>query len=228
MARKMAFSARRLRDLVRLRVGQAGSTRPLSRCYGFDRGTPIDRFYIEGFLASQSADIRGRVLEVGDDSYSRHFGGDRIAKQDVLHIHDRNPVATIVGDLADPAALPSASFDCIILTQTLQYVFDLRAAVGNVRQALRPGGIALITVPAISPMFEDEWRESHYWLFTPASVHRLLAKEFEGGKIDVATFGNLYAATAFLRGAAVEEVSKKKLREVDLDFPVTITARAVA
>lgn len=217
-----------MRTYPLLRVGQFSSSRPLSKAFGFDRGTPIDRLYIEGFLQSHSADIRGRVLEVGDDSYSRRFGGDRISAQDILHIHAGNPAATIVGDLADPATLPADCFDCMILTQTLQYVFDLETAVANIRRSLRPGGVGLITVPAISPLCEDEWKASHYWLFTALSLERLLASEFDRDKISVATHGNLYAATAFLHGAAVEEVNGSKLRGTDSSYPVTISARVVA
>ena len=46
-------------------------TEPISRAYGFDRGTPVDRHYIEAFLQRHApspdysaGDIRGRVLEV--------------------------------------------------------------------------------------------------------------------------------------------------------------------
>jgi glycosyltransferase involved in cell wall biosynthesis len=54
--------------------GDLGSTRPISLDFGFDRGTPVDRYYVEGFLARHASDIRGRVLEIGDASYSRRFG----------------------------------------------------------------------------------------------------------------------------------------------------------
>lgn len=211
-----------------LRVGRFSSLRPLSTSYGFDRGTPVDRLYIQEFLQRHSADIQGRVLEIGDDSYSRRFGGDRITAQDVLHIVPGNPSATIEGDLSDPDTLPAARFDCIILTQTLQYIFDLGAAVANVRRSLKPGGVALITVPALAPLGGDEWSSSHLWLFTSPCVERLLAAEFDRDKISVAAAGNLYAATAFLHAAAVEELSRAKLRKLDSWYPVTITARAVA
>ena len=228
LARNLLRATRRARTYPSLRIGQFSRSRPLSRAFGFDRGTPIDRLYIEDFLEHHSGDIRGHVLEVGDDSYSSRFGGGNIAKQDVLHVNAGNPAATIVGDLADPATLPIARFDCIILTQTLQYVFDVDAAVANIRRALRPGGVALVTVPALSPLCEDEWKASHYWLFTALAVERLLAAHFDRGRIDVATRGNLYAATAFLHGAAVEEVGRKKLGATDTNYPVTVTARAVA
>lgn len=226
--RPLLHRFRRLRGHLALRVGQIGSERPLSRIYGYDRGTPIDRLYIETFLAEHAGDIRGHVLEVADDKYSRRFGGDRIAKQDVLHVHPGNPGATIIGDLAEPGTLPDNAFDCVILTQTLQYVFDLPAAVRNIRKALKPGGVLLVTAPALGPICADEWQDKHYWLFTASALRRLLSESFEEGGLNVSACGNLYAATAFLHGAAVEEVDRRKLLSVDPAYPVTILARALA
>lgn len=211
-----------------MRHGQISSLTPLSTRFGFDRGKPIDRLYIESFLATHADDVQGHVLEVTDDSYSRRFGADRIVKQDILHRGNGNKRATIVGDLADPATLPSAAFDCIILTQTLQYVFDVTAAAANVRRALRPGGVALITVPAIAPAQPTAWAEAHYWSFTTTSLAKALATAFEPKKVQVTPFGNLCAATAFLHGAAVEDIDRSKLEPVQAEYAVIIAARAVA
>src|SRR3954466_14293166 len=71
-------SIRRARGRLAMSVGGLGTSVPLSTEFGFDRGTPIDRYYIEAFLAANAGDVRGRVLEIGDDSYSRQFGADRI------------------------------------------------------------------------------------------------------------------------------------------------------
>jgi SAM-dependent methyltransferase len=207
---------------------RAASATPLCAEFGYSRGTPIDRHYIEAFLEKHSADIRGRVLEIGDDTYSRRFGGERITRQDVLHIQSGHPQATIIGDLADPGALPQQAFDCIILSQTLHLIFDINAAVEHVHAALKPGGVALITVPGISPLDRGEWKASWYWSLTDLAVERLLSGPFNRGKVTISTHGNLYAATAFLHGAAVEEVHAAKLAHFDPAYPVTVTARAVA
>ena len=58
-----------------------------------------------------------------------------------------NPQATIVGDLADAPQIPSDSFDCAIVTQTLQFVYDVRAALATLHRILAPGGVLLATVP---------------------------------------------------------------------------------
>ena len=74
--------------------------KPVSRYWGYDRGQPIDRYYIEKFLAANAEHIRGRVLEIGDKSYTRQYGGEHVTVSDVLHVIEGNPAATIVGDLA--------------------------------------------------------------------------------------------------------------------------------
>lgn len=217
---------RRLRGRAAMRVGQIARLKPLDEEFGYGRGTPIDRHYVESFLARHCGDIGGRVLEVGDASYSRRFGGNRVARQDVLHVMPGNPAATIVGDLAQTGTLPREQFDCIILTQTLHLVFDMAAAVDGIHQALRPGGVALITVPGITPVDRGEWLESWYWSLTARALHRLLCGPFDPASVEVQSYGNLFAATAFLHGAAVEEVGIARLETRDAAYPVTVAARA--
>jgi SAM-dependent methyltransferase len=219
--------ALRTHGLAAMNLGQIRSMAPLSKNWGYDRGTPVDRYYIERFLGQHEQDVQGRVLEVQEDDSSRRFGGTRVAQQDILNIDASNPNATLIGDLADPATLPAHSFDCIILTQTLHLVFDLGAAVANVRRALRPGGVLLITVPGITPVQSGlgyDW----YWSLTEDSLRRLLLQAFDPAKVTVETHGNLLAATAFLHAAAAEEIPRRKLDRVDRAYPVTIAARAVA
>jgi SAM-dependent methyltransferase len=216
-----------MQGLAAMNIGRIRSAKPLSDNWGYERGTPIDRYYIEPFLERHRADVHGHVLEVQEDDYSRRFGGARVEKQDVLNIDASNPKATIIGDLADPSTLPESTFDCIILTQTLHLVFDMATAVANVRKALRPGGVLLITVPGITPVDSGlgyDW----FWSLTQDSLRKLLEASFDPAKITVETHGNLFAATAFLHAAAVEEVSKRKLDPVNHAYPVTVAARAVA
>ena len=226
LLKRVAMPFRRAHGRLAMAVGRASSADPLCRHFGYTRGTPIDRYYIERFLHSHRGDIRGHVLEIGNDAYSRRFGGDRIVKRDVLHLRAGEPQATIAGDLTQPGVLQPATFDCIILTQTLQFIFDAASALKQVHEALRPGGVALTTVPGITPIDRGEWGDSWYWSFTEHSLNRLLSQSFKPDSIALSTFGNLFAATAFLHGAAVEEVSRSKLRRFDEAYPVTVAARA--
>jgi SAM-dependent methyltransferase len=224
--RQLIAPFRRLHGRLSIGAGQFQRSRPLSGEFGYDRGTPIDRLYIEDFLETHATDIRGRVLEIGDDVYSRRFGGSQVIGQDILHAHAGNSKATIVGDLADAATLPSDAFDCIILTQTLHLVFDMATAVRELHRALRPGGTLLITVPGISPVIGGEWQASWYWSLTENALKRLLSGPFDPAQVSLRTYGNLFAATAFLHGACVEEVGREKLDPFDERYPVTVAAKA--
>jgi SAM-dependent methyltransferase len=208
--------------------GELRRLRPISRAFGTDRGQAIDRYYVERFLDANRSDIRGRVLEIGDHTYTRRFGDDRVTHSDVLHVHDRNPQATIVGTLEDAPHIPDASFDCIILTQVLQLIFDAAAAMRTLSRILAPGGVLLVTVPGISQVAVDsEWGDTWYWAFTTRSVERLLRAHVSADHVDIAVHGNVLAACAFLHGLAARELSPEELTAVDPEYQVLITARAV-
>ena len=201
---------------------------PISRVFGLDRGQPIDRVYIERFLSSHAEDIRGAVLEIGDATYAKRFGGDRVTSCDVLHAETGHPPATIVADLSRADGLPSNAFDCIICTQTLQFIFGVQAAVATLHRALRPGGVLLATVPGISQTSRydmDRWGE--YWRFTTLSIQRLLEDVFPRANVSVEAHGNVLTAVAFLHGLAAAELRGEELEHNDADYELLIAARAV-
>jgi glycosyltransferase involved in cell wall biosynthesis len=201
---------------------------PLSRRFGIDRGQPIDRYYIESFLAEHSDKMRGAVLEIGDDSYSRRFGGVNVVRQDILHIVPGYPGATIIADLSNAPHIASESFDCIILTQTLHYIFDIHAAAATLERILKPGGVLLLTVPGISQVCRDQAdKESDCWRFTGSCVRTILARHFREARLSVRTYGNVLAAVSFLYGEAAHELTQRELDHHDPDYPVTIAAAAV-
>ena len=212
--------------LVRLRrpafLGTLRRTTPLSRYWGFDRGTPIDRYYIERFLFQCRDDIHGRVLELMDSGYTDLYGRD-VTRADVLDIDPSNSQATIIDDLGVGRVLPSEAFDCFILTQTLHIIYDVRGAIATAERVLRPGGVLLATLPAVSRV----WRVgADYWRFTEAAVEPLFREMF-GEQVEVRSHGNVLTAIAFLAGMARQELRRKELEADDPLFPVTITVRAV-
>lgn len=210
-----------------IRFGDLRRTAPINRHWGCERGQPVDRYYIDQFLSRQAADIRGRVLEVGDDSYTRKFGGERVTQRDILHVTAGNPIATVVADLSDADHVPSDTFDCIILTQTLHLIYDVRAAMRTLHRILRPDGVLLLTVPGISQTTDENWRDSWYWSFTVPSLTRLAGEFFPEGSFQVGSHGNVLSAVAFLHGLAQQELRPGELGAHDRDFPVVVTLRAV-
>lgn len=211
-----------------VRFGSLRRLTPISKDFGFERGIPIDRYYIEKFLADQASDIRGHVLEMSENTYTQKFGGDRVIKSDVLHVYEGNPIATIVGDLTCADHIPSDTFNCIILTQTLPFIYDVRAALKTLYRLLKPGGVLLVTfagISQISPEDMDLWGE--YWRFTKLSARRLFEEFFLSQDLVVTTYGNVLAAMTFLHGLATEELRQQELDYYDPNYEVIIAVRAV-
>lgn len=201
---------------------------PITRSFGFERGQPVDRYYIEHFLSEHAGDIHGRVLEIGDNQYTRQFGGDRVTQSDVLDLKSDNPNATFIADLTCAEHVPSDTFDCIIFTQTLQFVYDLRAAIKTLQRILKPKGVLLATFPVISQICRydmDRWGD--YWRFTNASVGRLLGDVFGQENVTITTHGNVLVAVSFLHGLSAHELTSDELNYHDPDYQILITARAV-
>ena len=211
-----------------VRWGDLRRLEPKSRTFGMDRGLPICRHYIHAFLRRHADDVRGSVLEFGDDTYTRRFGDDRVTRSDVLHATADNPKATIVADLTAAREIRSDTFDCIICTQTLQFIFDVRAAASTLYRILQPGGVLLATLSGISPISRydmDRWGE--YWRFTTASASRLFEEHWPESGLTVRAHGNVVAATAYLQGLATEELDPRELTTDDPDYQIQITVRAV-
>jgi SAM-dependent methyltransferase len=220
-----ARSMFRLRRSARRRIG-LNLAEPVSTQFGLDRGRPVDRFYIERFLEQNRQLIRGRVLEVQERTYTDWYGTG-VEQSDVLHAGPGNPEATLVGDLTTGEGIPQDAFDCIILTQTLPFIWDVRAAVHGTRTALRPGGTLLATVPGISQISREDMREwGDWWRFTSASAKRLFDEEYGAGNVQTETHGNLVAACAFLYGLAAEELAPEELERRQEDYEMITTIRA--
>jgi hypothetical protein len=221
----LALIKKTIRSRSPVDLGLFNRTKPVSELFGLERGTPVDRFYIEKFLNDNSKYIRGVVLEIAEDTYSRKFSSDPASSFEVL-----SPIegkrATIVGDLSKPESLPENKIDCFICTQTLNFIYNVKDAVRGAHRILKPDGFILITVGGISQISKydmDRWGD--YWRFTTASIRKLLEPEFE--IIDLKSNGNVLAATAFLQGMAVEDLPDPLLlNESDERYQMVITCVA--
>jgi hypothetical protein len=203
-------------------------TEPMSRTFGFDRGKPVDRWYIERFLEEHAADVRGRVLEVAEPTYTQWYGGDDVTQSDVLYAAPGNPAATVVGDLTTGEGLPREAYDCFVMTQTLQVIYDVAAAVRGTREVLAPNGVLLATVPGISQISREDRRDwGDWWRFTSDSARRLFAEAYGPENVELEAHGNVLSAACFLYGLAAEELSEEELAHRDPDFELLMTIRAV-
>jgi hypothetical protein len=197
---------------------------PLSDQYGFDRGTPVDRRYIEAFLNARRDAIHGRVLEVQDNTYTTRFGADRVAESVVVDIDARNPSATLIADLQQVGSLSQESYDCIILTQTLHLLRRPDHCIDNCFGALRRRGVLLATAPSLSRV-SPTYPQGDFWRFTPAGIGELFTRRWRGA-FSVHAFGSLRTCVAFLLGEAQEDLPNAVLDYHDPRFPLTVAVEA--
>ena len=211
-----------------VRLGDLDRTEPLSRAFGGDRGTPLDRHYIDKVLSGWAGDIRGRTLEIGETLYVDRFGGGRVSEAVILDSpQSGNPHATLLADLQTGEGVPSEAFECVILTQTLHMIYDVRGVLRTVHRALRPGGVCLATVPGIGSIDAHDGPEKWFWFMTQTAARLLFEERFRPEDVAIQVHGNVLAGTAFLHGMALEELDPARLDEPDPLYPVITGIRAV-
>jgi hypothetical protein len=199
---------------------------PVSRSFGFERGTPVDRYYIQKFLATNRALVKGQVLEIAESKLSRQYAvGD--AEFHILHVTNENVKATIIGDLTKKDTLPPDKIDCFICTQTYNFIYQVKEAIEGTHHLLKEGGCVLATVAGISQISQyDASRWGDYWRFTPMSIRLLFEETFGKSNVEITSYGNCLTAVSFLRGIAVEELKQSDLDVNDPDYPVIICIKA--
>ena len=189
--------------------------------------TEIDgpRVKVVHSLTSMGCPAGPMIQESIHDAVSALPGVEQV---DVLMATEGNPQATIVGDLAAAPQIPSDAFDCAIVTQTLQFVYDVRAALATLHRILAPGGVLLATMPGItkiSPPEDEEYGE--WWHFTARSARRLAEEAFGEGNVDARSHGNVLTAAGFLYGLAASDLKPEELAAHDRLYEVIVGVRAV-
>lgn len=200
-----------------IRYGSFRRLTPIAGNWGLGRGQPVDRYFIERWVEQHRAAIRGRVLEVQKPDYAERFPG-AVTAVDILDIDAANPLATVVADLRVPGSLPASRFDCAIVTQTLQFVDDIVAAVENLWESLVPGGSLIVTMPTASKL-EESLADVECWRVTPHGLHSVLSRGCPGGSIRTAGYGNILVTTAFLYGLVTDDLRPTELDHYDPLFP---------
>lgn len=222
-ARKIAQWRRGRRILAPVRWGSLKRTRPFSAKWGTDRGTAVDRVYLNRFFERHAENMQGVVLEVQGPIFSGLYGAN-ITKTEIVDIEPRNMLATIIVDLNDIDALPTDTFDCAVIPQTIQYLTDPLTGLRNFYASLRSGGVLLVTVPFIQKI-DHEAPDADRVRFSPLGFRDLLEASCEGADIEVEGFGNVLTSVAFLMGISAEEMQPQDFDVYDPAYPMLVGAR---
>lgn len=196
---------------------------PYSRRFGEERGTPVDRYYIDNFIEYNKDKIHGYVMEIGDNTYTQKFGCG-VTNSYILHAFGLGENA-IKGDLVSGEGIDTEFLDCFICTQTIQMIYDVDSAVKTIYRSLKPGGNVLVTLHGISQLSMadyDRWGE--YWRFTDKSAKILFEKYFD--EVTVSAYGNVKTASAHLYGLCKEDLLDEDYEFNDKQYPLIITVLA--
>lgn len=199
--------------------------KPLSSHWGFDRGTPVARYFIDRFMEANRSDITGVALEIKSPLYIDQLGSG-IEHTDILDIDSANTCANIIADLATADNVASDRYDCVLVNETLQFVYDLHGAVGHLHRMLKPGGALLVTVPCTAQR-DRELAGVEYWRFTDVLCERLFAERFGAGNVHVETYGNYNTCVAGLTGLAIDEIDPAHVDRASDIYLQGICVRAV-
>jgi hypothetical protein len=213
----------RLRVLTRglgtPRWGNLRRVTPFSAQFGFDRGTPVDRYYLHRFLDSHRARITGDVLEIQVPDSARRYG----ARLGDVHTVDLNPAhrPTYTCDLAaSDGVIPSDRYDCFLLPNTLCVLRDVEGCLRQALRVVKPGGVILASTAGFVPLTPDA---PDYWHLSAAGWQEIAARALAGALFRVESHGNCLAAVAAMLGLAHEELRPAELDASDPRYPVLVT-----
>lgn len=202
------------------RWGNLRRVRPFSDNFGFERGTPLDRYYLLRFLERHRASITGRVLEIQLPGYTERFGHGVTAAHSVDIVPTFAP--TYVCDLAQSKGIiPDASYDCFLLPNTLCVLRDIEGCLRHALRVVRPGGMILATTAALVPLTGDA---PDYWHLSADGWREVAERAWSrDGEFEIDAHGNCLAAVAAMLGLAYEELDPAELDVNDPRFPVLVT-----
>jgi hypothetical protein len=121
-----------------------------------------------------------------------------------------------------PRSLPAEVFDCVILTQVLQFLAP-EQALRNVWASIAPGGTLLITVPTLGRL-DPHLAATDFWRWPPEGLAELLGRV--GMPARGTGYGNMLACVAAPWGLSVQDLRAEELDVNDPCFPLVTCAHA--
>ena len=199
----------------------------ISNDFGFSRGNPIDRYYIENFLKKNQNDFVGESLEFGTDFYLKKFNRGITSFNIFTSLKDKSKNKNLIkGDLSIVKNQPEEKYDLIVCTNVLNFIYDINLAIKGLHKMLKKNGVCLVTIASFSTHVSrydmDRWGD--YWRLSEKSAYKAFKKN--NFIIDECkSFGNVKLAIAQMNGLCVDDIDSDILKINDNDYQMLITLR---
>lgn len=198
---------------------------PFTEQFVTERGTPVDRYYIERFLQEHRNLIKGDVLEIEDNLYTKKFGISGEFRSIVMDYSSKAPYIDFNADLESGDGIRENIADCFIITQTLMYIFDVKSAAANIGRLLKKNGYALITCSGLSQnsvRCMDDY--GSYFNFNPAVFRRMFEDENSLDVLETGSYGNVKTVSAHIAGLCCEDLTESDFSYNDKHYPLIVYA----
>jgi len=167
--------------------------------------------------------IVNSISQMETDPVSRYFGAERGTPIDRYYVNATSDNITFNGNLETGEGIKSEIADCFILTQTLMYIFDVKAAAHNIEKLLKKGGTALITCSGISQnsvRCMDNY--GCYFNFNAKAIERMFEDEKNMKVVNTGSFGNVKTVSAHINGLCFEDLSESDFIPNDQYYPLIV------
>lgn len=157
-----------------------------------------------GYLLSL---IKDRYDAVGMDSFPQAIG-----------FSQKRGVRVEVGSLPEPVPFENGTFDCLMLLDVLEHLQDDHACFARAVQLLKPGGVAICTVPAYPWLWtkRDEYHQ-HFRRYTRKAFKTLMS--IDGMKPEFVSHMNAVLFPAAIAERVVRKFVPLKEGHGDLKIP---------
>lgn len=196
---------------------------PFCPQFGSLRGTPIDRYYLDKFIAEIREEVVGNTLEIGGKKDNRLlYGVNKAAPYLTMDLAGKG--LDIIGDAHDISAVEKGSLDSVIIFNVLEHCQRPWVVVDNIYEWLKDNGQVFCMVPNAQRVHNFP---KDYWRIFPDAIDSLFAR-FPHRKLYI--YGNPLTTIASYMGVAAEELKAEELDAAQENYPVAscIHARKAA
>ena len=139
---------------------------------------------------------------------------DKSLHRDMIVVNLSIPLGSFVGLL-----VTADLFDCFVLSQWLQFVYNIPVRNTHTCRLLCPGDLVRVAVPCVSQIAP---RYGAATGFTQVSCDVLISEVFGMGRAAVQTYASIFMTIAFLTRTTHKELSWNKLGMQDPYYPLIL------